>query len=297
MEREEKKGFIAGIISIIIMGFSFYFSKIALNELNNRVLDLLSYRFIFSSMGIILLWKLNIIKLDYKNKDIKKLILMCFIQPVAYFIFEVLGLSMISSSEAGLIMALMPIFNIVMGIVFLKERISIKQTLFIILSIGGAIFINVMAFEPGSSSTLGRVILLIAVVIGSTFSVLSRKLSNEFTSIERTAAMMLSGGVVFTIMASLENLYRGRYIEYIQGIFNIKLLIPLMFLGLCSSLIAMFLLNIAYSHLEVKKVSIIINGMIIVFLFAGVVLLKDNFYWYHLIGSLTILIGGIGASY
>ncbi|NLN14372.1 MAG: DMT family transporter, partial [Tissierellia bacterium] len=63
-----------------------------------------------------------------------------------------------------------------------------------------------------------------------------------------------------------------------------------------SAVLAMFLLNTAYTYLEVKKVSVISNSMIIVTIFAGVVLLKESFYWYHIVGSLLIIVGAIGVS-
>ena len=73
MSKKEKIGYLSGITAIIIMGFSFYFSKIALNELNNQVFSLLSYRFTVSILGVILLERLGL-KLDYMGKNIKKLI-------------------------------------------------------------------------------------------------------------------------------------------------------------------------------------------------------------------------------
>lgn len=296
MKKEEKIGYATGLISTIIMGFSFYFSKISLNELNNKIFDLLSYRFIMSVIGIAFLWKFKFIKLKYKGKNIKMLIFMCIVQPVAYFIAEAVGLSMISSSEAGLIMALLPVFTIIMGIAFLGERISPKQLIYIVISIGGAIFINVMGYIPQNSSNLGRIILLVAVIIGGGYSVLMRKLSEEFTPMERTSAMMIMGAVVFTTMATFENIYNGTFSIYISGLFNAKLFIPILFLGLGSSLLAMYFMNIAYTYLEVKKMAIVTNAITIVSIFAGVVLLKENFFWYHIIGTIFVLIGGIGIS-
>lgn len=296
MKREEKIGYISGILSTAIMGFSFYFSKLALNELNNKVFDLLSYRFLVSALGILFLWKFKFIKLKFRDKNIKLLLIMCFVQPVAYFIAEATGLSMVASSEAGLIMALLPVVIVAMGMVFLGERVSLKQTTFIIISIGGALFINIMGYTPGHSSNIGRIILLLAVIIGATYSILMRKLSEEFTPMERTTAMMLVGAFMFSLIAAIENIYNGTFNEYIIGFFNIKLLIPLLFLGLGSSLIAMYLMNTAYTYLEVTKMSIVTNIITVVSIFAGVILLKERFYWYHILGTVLILAGCIGSS-
>ena len=294
--REKKIGYITGILSTVIMGFSFYFSKTALNELNNKVFDLLSYRFLMSMIGIGFLWKFKFIKLEYKGKNIKLLLLMCFIQPVAYFIAEAIGLSMITSSEAGLIMALLPVFTIIMGVIFLGEKVSLRQFGFIVIAIGGAIFINIMGYVPQDSSNLGRLILLMAVVIGGVYGVLMRKLSGEFSPMERTSAMMLMGAVIFFLIAASENIYNGTFDTYIRGMFNIKLLIPIIFLGLGSSLIAMYFMNVAYTYLEVKKMAVISNGISIVSIIAGVILLNEAFYWYHILGTIFVLIGGIGIS-
>ena len=42
-------------------------------------------------------------------------------EPVIYFICETIGIGMTSSSEAGMIIALAPVFTTVLGAIYLKK--------------------------------------------------------------------------------------------------------------------------------------------------------------------------------
>ena len=297
MSVTEKKAYLATIIAIVLFGFSFMFLKIALTENGGRIFDVLSYRFILSSIIILLLKFCKIIRLDFKGKSLRMLFMMCLLQPVLYFILEVIGVSKVASSEAGMMLSVMPVFTIVMGSIFLKERITRRQVFFILVSISGIILINVMSYQPGNSSNLGRFVLLLSIATGSMYSILSRKLSLEFTPIERTFAMQLIGGGAFFMISLSTNLWNRTVASYFSNLANPRLLFPILYLGIGCSLVAFFLLNYAVTHLEVSKTSILTNLAPIVSILAGVLILNERFLWYHFVGSVIILLGVIGATW
>jgi len=62
-------------------------------------------------------------------------------EPILYFIFETNGLKYTTSSEAGMLIAMIPIVVVLISPIFLKERIKWYQIIFSILSFLGVFLI------------------------------------------------------------------------------------------------------------------------------------------------------------
>jgi drug/metabolite transporter (DMT)-like permease len=136
MKNEHKAlAVLAGVVSSSIFGLSFLFSKMALAEAG--IYELLSFRFLTAFLIMSVLALLKIIRLDYKGKNIKGLLILGLMEPVIYFIFETYGIKFSSSSIAGLMISLIPIGVVILSAYFLKEKHSVSQTGFIILSVLG----------------------------------------------------------------------------------------------------------------------------------------------------------------
>ena len=290
------KAYAASVTATVLFGFSFLFLKIALEQNGGHVFDVLSYRFLISIIGLCLLWATRVIRLDFKEKNLKSLLFMCLLNPVLYFTLEIAGVSRVASSEAGMMLSVLPVVTILFGRILLHERISVWQGVFIALSICGILLIQVMSYRPGDSSNLGRLILLGAIIAGSAYSVTSRKIARHFSPIERTAAMTIVGGLTFTTLSWVNRLSAGTLRVYFENITRPGLLLPVLYLGLGCSLLAFFLLNYAVTHLEVSRTSVLANLATIVSIIAGAVFLNETIRWYHLIGSAVIIAGVIGAN-
>src|SRR6056297_2055889 len=116
---------LSGLGYSIIFGFSFLFTKNALTNINP--FHLLAYRFSIAAITLTLLLFLGFIKISYKNKNVKILLLLVITEPVLYFIFETLGINKTTSSEAGLMISLIPVAVTILGAIFLQEKPSKKQ--------------------------------------------------------------------------------------------------------------------------------------------------------------------------
>lgn len=286
----------AGITASSIFGLSFMFSSVALKIVDT--FTLLSFRFLlaFSVMSILILLKL--IKVDYKGKDLKTLFLLGLMQPIIYFIFETYGIKNSSSSIAGVVIALIPITVAVCSAYFLKEKPTVLQWVFIFTSVVGVIFIIVMgSSNSGSVNLIGIICLLMAVLSATVFNLLSRKLSKVFTPLELTYFMMGLGAVTFTVISLVEHIMKGNLDEFFTPLTNSSFIIPLLYLGILSSIVAFLFINYSLSKLEASKSAILGNFSTIVSIIAGVVFLKEDFRFFHIIGSILILVGVWGTNY
>ena len=287
--------YLAAIISSIIFGLSFLFSKIALTVASP--LALVAFRFLLAFVIMSVLIIFNVFKVNYKNKPIKELIFLGLAEPVVYFIFETYGIRETSSSIAGLMLSIIPIAVTILGVYFLKEIPSIKRIMFIVVSVSGVALIGTMSASSNGGTTVRGILLLLgAVTSAGFFTIISRKASKHFTPIEITYFMMALGATFFNLMWISSLTIRGEIISYFEPLKHSKFVISVLFLGVLSSIVAYLLINYTLSKIEASNTSVFANISTIVSVLAGVVILKETFHLYDFIGSALILIGVWGTN-
>ncbi|AIS53270.1 hypothetical protein TKV_c21380 [Thermoanaerobacter kivui] len=289
--------YLAGIGMASIFGFSFMFTAMGLEVASP--MELIAYRFLLAAFMITLLWVFGIIKLNYRGKNLWPLFLLSLSEPVVYFIFETYGVKYTSSSLSGLMIALIPVAVTALAAVFLKERPSLYQLLFILLSVTGVVFIIFMTgIESRNTSIMGFLFLLGAVLSAAFYSILARKSSLEFSPIEITFVMMWLGAIAFNILNLIDRMSKGYSLsQYFSNLTNYKVLIPVLYLGILSSIVAYFLNNYALSKLPASQASVFANLTTVISIIAGITIRHEAFYWYHVIGAIMILIGVWGTNY
>lgn len=272
------------------------FTKIGLEVMTP--MELISFRFLLAALVMTLLKVFKIIKVDFKGKNIKMILLTSLCEPVLYFIFEVLGVSMTSTSEAGLMISLIPVFVAIFSMIFLHEKLRPSQIAFIVLSVSGVVFINMMKDKLSlSGSILGIVFLFIAIIASSFYNIGSKKSSESFTPVEITFVMMWVGAISFNGILTVTNIIKGTMESYFAPLSNSQAIVPLLYLGILSSIVAFFMVNYTISKIPVSESAVFANLCTIVSIFAGVVILKESFHWYDLVGAVMILVGVWGTVY
>lgn len=287
--------YFAGLAVAVIFGLSFMFTKQALETLPTALL--LSCRFSLAAILLTLLWLTGVIKMNFKSKPFKKLMLLSLFQPIAYFIFETTGVKLTSSSEAGIMIALIPIVVTIFAAVFLKERPGKAQLFFIISSVLGVIFIVLMSGDKSSPGHFAGILSLFgAVLAAGVYNILSRKLSVSFTPVEITFAMMWTGAVVFSIVSAITGIINGNLEKYITYLSSANTMIPILYLGILSSVCAFFMMNYMLSKIPASNSSVFSNLTTVVSIIAGVFVRHETFHWYQLVGSIIIILGVWGTS-
>jgi len=289
--------YVTAIITNFIFGLSFLFSKQALNVVDP--ITLLSFRFLVAFIVMTILIAIRVIKVNYKNKPMKWLIILAIVEPIIYFIFETYGIQRTSSSLGGLMIALIPIVVTILAVYLLNEKPSVMQTISIVLSVAGVILIILM---ENSNSTDGSTILGILLLGGAVFSaalfnIIARKISKHFTAIEVTYFMMLVGAVFFNIISIVNHIKNEKMSMYFYPLSSTSFVVSILYLGILSSVVAYFLANYTLSKIEASRSAVFANISTIVSIVAGVVVLHESFQVYHVIGSIMILVGVWGTNY
>ena len=283
--RRENLSLLLAFSGYAIFGFSFIFSKQALRVSTPFVL--LAVRFIIAFLILNLLILTGKFKVNFKGKNIKLLLLLGLIQPVIYFICENYGVKLSATSFVGTIVALVPVVSMVFGSIFLREKVTPFQIFCILISVLG-VFLTTLGQHTGTFSWIGFILLLGAVFSTSMYNVLSRKISGKFSAFERTYIMFALGCFAFTGIAILQSL--GNFSEMIFiPLSDANFWLSILYLSAVSSVGAFLMLNYAMTYVDVAKTAIFANITTIISILAGVLILKESFGLFQIIGSLIII--------
>ncbi|WP_350343504.1 DMT family transporter [Proteinivorax tanatarense] len=290
--------FFTGLGYATIFGFSFMFTAEVLEYISPY--HLLSFRFMFAFLTMTLIQFALGNRLKVKKIPLsKKLLLLVFFQPFLYFSAETTGVRMTSSSEAGMMIALIPIFVAIFSAVFLKEYPKKVQIPFILSSVSGVIFIAIMQGRAEGevvSNLAGIMVLLIAVLAGAGFNITSRSLSVSLTPFQRTYSMMGAGALIFSTIAVIQQGIKGELSSFFVPLTYTEVLIPLLYLGILSSVVAFFLINFTLSKVNAAQGAVFANLVTVISITAGVFIRGESFYYYHVIGAFFIITGVLGTN-
>lgn len=296
MSKQKRWAYIAAAAYAFITGLSFLFTKIAL--LTTNPLDILAFRFTAGFLGVLVLGSFG--RFRFKNNwlTIKKVLPLAFFYPLGFFLFQTYGLQYSSSSEAGILLATIPVFTLILATVFLKEETGLWQKLSILISVMGVIYITLMkGTAMGGKNGVGIILLLLSALSFSAYSVLARNFAGEFSSLELSAIMISISFLAFNIIAVFNHLRDGDITSFLTPLGNGKFILSVLYLGLLSSLGTSLLTNYSLSILQASKMAVFSNLSTVISIFAGVLFLNERFYFYHLLGSVLIVSGIAGANF
>lgn len=288
---------LAALCGNSIFGFSFMFSRIALQEATPFVMLMWRFVLAFLCLSGVALWarrekKAGWLRFDIAWKGSVPLFVLGLVQPVVYFLAESYGISMTNATVSGVIIALIPIVALGAGALFMNERPTLRQTLFSLLCISGVIVMTLQQSKGGAIRPLGVLLLVGAVVSGAAYNILSRSISGRFSALERTWVMMLMGAAVFTLLAVMES--KGNAALLIAPLQSSGFLLSMGYLGLISSVLAFLCLNYAATVLPVSKTTAFCNITTVLSVFAGAVFLHDAVTPVSIAAALVIILGVFG---
>ncbi len=280
-----------------IFGFSFMFSRMALMETTPFVM--LMYRFLIAAFALtgVAFWASRThqsgwLRFAPKKRHAWQLLLLGLVQPVSYFLCESYGISLTNATVSGVIIALIPIMALAAGFLFMGERPSWQQVGFSLLSIAGVVVMTLQQSAGGDVQPLGVVLLVGAVISGAAFNILSRKLSADFSALERTYVMMLIAAAAFTALAFIET--RGDATLLLAPLGSGRFLAAMVYLPLLSSVLAFLCLNYAATILPVGKSTAFCNVTTVLSVFAGVVFLGEPISAVSVLAAAVIILGVFG---
>lgn len=289
---EVRKGMLAATATYTIFGLSFLFSKVALNITDPIILLWARFTLTYILLNLMLFTRIS--KISLRSKSLLGPILLGVFQPVLYFILENYGLKYTTTSFTGMIASISPVFTALLGAMLLKERPNAKQWLCITVSILGVLMVSLKS-TGGANTPIGCICLVGAYLASSFYTLLSRRMSKDYTAFELTYIMFTVGFVFFTGWSFVQ--YRGAALPMmIDALSHREFTVAVVYLGVLSSVVAFTLMNYALARLPVARSAIFSSIATIVSLLAGVIVMHDEFTWISAVSFVLILFGVIGVN-
>lgn len=270
-----------------LWGFTFLASKIGQESATPFVL--LTYRFDIALAILLVPLIFGKAKLKLRGKNVKMLLLLGLFEPCVYFIGEQYGLRYTNTAFSGVMIAMIPIVTLIMAAVFLKDRPGKAQWLFSLLSIAGIVVITLAENSGGSVSFVGVLFLVLAVLTGAAYGVVSRGISDEFSVYERTFIMQLMGAVFYTVLAAVE--YHGDLGAIIRPLADFDFVLAALYLAVFASVVGYWLFNYAVANAPMANVISLCNLTTVVSVLTGVFVLGEPFSLLSAAAMVAVLIG------
>lgn len=293
MQTHKTSGIVLGSLAALgceaLYGLSYIFTKQATNAASP--IALLGWRFLIAFVVMSALILLHVIKVDFKGKKLRPLLLVAIFDPVLYFIGETFGISHTTASESGVFLACIPVAALIASALILRNYPTRQQVLGIAITLIGVLVTVLAAGASASLSLIGYLFLGLAVVTYALYSVYVEKAS-AYTGIEITYIMLAAGALVFVLMALGEAISHGTLFTLISlPAQNLSFTVAVLYQGIGSSVLALFLSNFAIAKIGVNKTASFIGVSTVVSIIAGVLWLGEAFSGPQLLGALIIIIG------
>ena len=180
-----KKQYLYAGISILLWSTTATVTKLLLGSLNSMQILLISSFFAFIFLLIVNVIKGNLKELrNFKLKDYLQIFCIGLLGTFLYNLFLYLGINKMQASQAFIINYLWPIMTVVFACFILKEKMTIRKMVAIVLSFIGVIIVTSNgSLSIESSSLIGALFCILAAISYGLFSVLNKmKKFNKFLS-------------------------------------------------------------------------------------------------------------------
>ena len=179
------------LLSAAVYGVSTTVSVVALHAV--RPADLLAVE-ISGAAAMLLITAA--VRGQLRRRGAPRQMLLGALVPGLAFLFGDLGLSRTSASSGSLLLAAEPLLSVLLALAVLRERLSGRAAVALVVGLAGGALV---AFEPGGPSgtdtTLGNVLVLLAVVAAAVFLIATRRFNEDGDGLNASAWQTTGGAL------------------------------------------------------------------------------------------------------
>lgn len=281
-------GVLSGLIAASIWGGMYVVSKVVLEVV--PPFSLLATRLILGAgaLGLVILFRRGSRLTSRQMRD------SFLVGIVGYGIslgFQFVGTKLSTASNGALVTSATPAFVLLFAPYLLGERTTPRGILALTVSTLGVLaVIDPRTADFSSTLFMGNLSLLAAALTWALYSVLVRKVAQS-ADVLASSAVMLAGGIPSSILFGIFEVNQQGIGEITTGIVG-----GILFLGIISTALAMFLWNYAFARLPASTASLTFFAQPVVGSLLGWFFLGEHITPLFLIGGLLIGTGLIISS-
>lgn len=281
-KRREMFAYISLFFCMITYGASFLAMKVVLFQYSPTTM--MMFRMCISST-VFIPFMLTVYKnIKIRKSDIGLLLLMTICEPCLYFLFEANALSFTTSSQAGIVYSMLPLFITIGAIIILREKVPLAAFGGFLIAIVGSIMLSCgsTATEIAPRPLLGNTLEFMAVIMTTVSIITTKYLMDRYPPFFLAAFQTISGAVFFTAL----NIVQGHsfYLNLNMTTFVI------IYLGIVTvSDYALY--NFAMCTLSASKASAFLYLQPVFAIFFGVVFLNEFLSPIQIVAVIMIFVG------
>jgi drug/metabolite transporter (DMT)-like permease len=287
METETKhkiKGHFAASASILIWGITFISTKVLLEDFTP--IEILFYRFILAYLLLFIMSPKPVRPKRDKSELLYAAAGLCGV--ALYFLFQNIGLTYTLASNAGVIIAVAPMFTAIVSY-FLISRTSLHRNFIIgfFITITGVIIISFNGNFVLKLNPLGDILMIMGALSWAFYCNLLVLIDNKELSLIQQTRKVFFYGLLFMVPVIL-------FTDFQLGLSRFTdpaNLANLLFLAFAASAISFLTWNFAVGVLGSVKTATYIYFSPIVTVIASVIVLREPFTWVSLSGTALIILG------
>jgi drug/metabolite transporter (DMT)-like permease len=240
------------LVQQLIAGGTHIVAKAVVADIDAATLTFL--RTLIASAGLYLIARLRSGPLKIERRDWLQLAFLGFVGVALNQYLYLYGMKFSTAANGALLYAATPIFVLVFSSLVLKEKMTPKKTFGIILAFFG---ITIVIFERGvdfsSGYAYGNLLILIAVIGWTMFTVFGKTMLVKYGSLRTTSAMMICGALMIAPfgMTSMADFHFADATAMDWG--------GVLYLSLGTSILGYLLWYHALSRIEASKVAVFTN--------------------------------------
>lgn len=297
-KNDRLKPYTAAIIFTLLTGFSFLGIKACQPYANQ--LEILTYRYNFAFLAVVIVWFTNVFKSNIKNEKTKgkskKMVLLAASSYILFMILQVIGIFYTTSVVGSILFSITPIIVQIIAAIVLKEKSTTKQIFFVVITVVSLIYMIIAGSDELEFNILGVICLLLASIFMAVSNISMRYLRDDYKPIDITLYICIIGFILFNTLSIVMGVKNGNLDEYFLPLKNSTFIFGTAYLGIGCILFTSQLISYMLSKLPAVNATIFGNVSTAISIVAGIVLLNEPFYSYHFICTGLIIIGVIGVS-
>jgi len=284
MKSARLAAYVSVILAMIFWGFTFVLYKYANQSfLPTGIVFLRLFVSIFFLFGFAFLFR-RLMKI--RRRDQKWFIVMALFEPFLYFLGEANGMTLVTPTVGAVIVSTIPLIIPFGAYLFFGEKLTPFNRIGLVISFAGVIMVILSRSNGLSADPKGVLLMFLAVVGAIGYTLVAKKLLDDYNPITITAYQSLYGLLMFLPLFLIMDL-RGFDLQAITT----ASLLAVLYLGVVGSGICFILLNIAMRELGAARANIFANIVPVVAALVSFLMLKEPMPLIKILGVAVTLIG------
>lgn len=275
------------VLACVFWGVGFPIAKVGITYIHPFVFAFI--RFFAVGILFVIVFRLSVFNLILKLKsNFTYIFLMALSGIFLYGVFFLFALKFAKASDVSLISGANPIITAVIAWILLKENLSFFSKIGVALSFLGIVFIvskGNFGILYNFQFNLGDLFMLVATTMWAFYSVISKKALKRIDVFEAVCLTAFLGALMFFLPAIVFGNIRN------IGNYPLKAWLSLSYMVVFSTIFAFSAWYKGIEKIGASRSSVFVNLVPVFGVITSVVLLKERFCLYELIGGFLVIAG------